>query len=99
MLQLWDNGPLVTWTERNSLIPSDTPARTRLLLTPGTYQHNPTGLTFFWFTQMQITRGPGSGGGGGGAGETTLANHLFDLHKKGVQVFRDTTHHFYNICV
>lgn len=59
MLQLWDNGLLVTWTERNSLVPSDTPGPIRLLLAPGSYQHNPTGLTFFWFTQMQITRGGG----------------------------------------
>jgi len=55
MLQPWNNGPLLTWAERNSLVPSDTPAPIRLLLAPCTYQHNPIGLTFFWFTQMQFS--------------------------------------------
>lgn len=56
MLQPWNNGHLLTGAEGNSLVPSDTPAPICLLLAPATCQHNPTGLTFFfWFTQMQIS--------------------------------------------
>lgn len=86
ILQPWNNGPLLTWAERNSLVPSDTPAPIRLLLAPGTCQHNPIGLTFSGLHRCRLVLPrERKKGRRGKKNKATLTNHFFVLHKRGFQ--------------